>query len=78
MQKPTIFTITAVWDAEAGVWAGHCDELPAAASANSLDALLAEISAMANDILPDNHPDLDPGSVFLQITALSGAVASAA
>lgn len=67
MQKPTIFTITAVWDAEAGVWAGHCDELPAAASASSLDALLAEISAMASDILPDNHPHLDPRVVSLQL-----------
>jgi hypothetical protein len=78
MQRPTIFTITTVWDAEAGVWAGHCDDLPAAASAASLDSLLADISAMAGDVLPDNHPDLDPGSVFLQLTALSDAVASAA
>jgi hypothetical protein len=78
MQRPTIFTITTVWDAEAGVWAGHCDERPAAASAASLDSLLADISAMASDVLPDNHPHLDPGSVFLQLTALSDAVASAA
>lgn len=78
MQKPTIFTITAAWDAEAGVWAGHCDELPAAASAVTLDGLLAEISAMASDLLPENHPELDPASVFLQLNALSDAVASAA
>ena len=25
---------------------------------------------MTLDLLPDNHPDLDPASVFLQITAL--------
>lgn len=34
------------------------------------DALLAKISAMALDLLPDNHPDVDPSSLFLQITAL--------
>jgi hypothetical protein len=26
--------------------------------------------AMALDLLPDNHPDVDPSSLFLQITAL--------
>jgi hypothetical protein len=25
---------------------------------------------MALDLLPDNHPDVDPQSLFLQITAL--------
>ena len=31
MSKPTIFTISAVWDEEAAVWSGHCDDIPAAA-----------------------------------------------
>jgi hypothetical protein len=31
---------------------------------------LAKISAMALDLLPDNHPGVDPASLFLQITAL--------
>jgi hypothetical protein len=70
MQKPVIFTISATWDAEASVWTGHCDDIPAAADAATLDELLARISAMALDLLPDNHPDIDPGSVFVQITAL--------
>jgi hypothetical protein len=70
MSKPTIFTISAVWDEEASVWSGHCDDIPAAADANSLDELLAKISAMAIDVLPDNHPDIDPASLYLQITAL--------
>ncbi len=70
MPKPTIFTITAVWDDEASVWSGHCDDIPAAADARTLDELLARMSAMALDLLPDNHPDIDPSSVFLQITAL--------
>ena len=47
MTKPTIFTISAVWDTEAAVWSGHCDDIPAAADATTLDELLKKISAMA-------------------------------
>ncbi len=70
MTKPTIFTISAMWDADASVWSGSCDDIPAAADAQTLDELLAKMSAMALDLLPDNHPDLDPAALFLQITAL--------
>ena len=66
MPKPVIFTISAVWDDEASVWSGHCDEIPAAADARTLD----ELPAMTLDLLPDNHPDVDPASLYLQITAL--------
>ncbi len=34
-----------------------------------LDDLLAKISAMALDLLPDNHHGVDPASLYLQITA---------
>ncbi len=78
MTKPTIFTISAAWDDEAGVWSGHCDAIPAAADAPTLDGLLAKISAIALDLLPDNHPGVDPGSLFLQITALREAEQAAA
>lgn len=70
MSKPVIFTISSTWDDEASVWSGHCDDIPAAADAATLDELLAKISAMALDLLPDNHPDVDPAAVLLQITAL--------
>jgi hypothetical protein len=70
MPKPVIFTISAQWDAEASVWSGHCDDIPAAADAPTLDELMAKIAAMALDLLPDNHPDIDPASLFVQITAL--------
>jgi hypothetical protein len=70
MSKPVIFTVSATWDPEASVWAGHCDDIPAAADAPTLDELLTKMSAMALDLLPDNHPDIDPSSLFLQITAL--------
>jgi hypothetical protein len=70
MSKPTIFTISAIWDSEALVWSGHCDDIPAAADAPTLDELLTKISAMALDLLPLNHPDVDPAALFLQITAL--------
>ena len=33
MSKPVIFTISAIWDDEASVWSGHCDDIPAAADA---------------------------------------------
>ena len=70
MSKPTIFTIAAEWDSEASVWTGHCDDIPAAAAAPTLDELLAKITAMALDVLPDNHPGIDPATLFLQIMAL--------
>ena len=73
MSKPTIFTISAVWDEEASVWSGHCDDIPAAADAPTLDELLAKISAMALDILPDNRPDADNVLQYLNITTLIGA-----
>jgi hypothetical protein len=78
MTKPLIFTISAAWDDEAAGWTGHCDDIPAAADAPTLDELLAKISAMALDLLPDNHPGVDPASVYLQITALRDAESVAA
>ena len=73
--KPLIFTITAAWDDEAAVWTGHCDDIPAAADAPTLDELLAKISAMTLDLLRDNFPGVDPASVYVQITALREAEA---
>ena len=70
MAKPTIFTVSAAWDDEASVWSGHCDDIPATADAPTLDALLARMGAMALDLLPDNHPGVDPASVLLQFTDL--------
>jgi len=66
----SFFTISATWDNDASVWTGHCDDIPAAADAPTLDELLAKISSMTLDLLPDNHPGVDPASVYLQITAL--------
>jgi len=70
LSKSVIFTISATWDRKASVWSGHCDDIPAAADAPTLDGLLEKISAMALDLLPDNHPDVAPESLFLQVTAL--------
>jgi hypothetical protein len=78
MTKPLIFTVSAAWDDEAAVWTGHCDHIPAAADAPTLDELLAKMSAMALDLLPDNHPGVDPASIYLQITALRDAASVAA
>lgn len=78
MSKPLIFTVCAAWDDEASVWTGHCDDISAAADAPTLDELLARMSAMALDLLPDNHPDVDPAAVFVQITAMREAEPTAA
>ena len=72
-----IFTISATWDNDAGVWAGHCDDIPVAADAPTLNELLAKISAITLDLLPDNFPDIAPESVFFQITELPEAESSA-
>ena len=53
MPKPVIFTISTLWDDEASVWSGHCDDIPAAADAPTLDELLAKISSIAIDLLPE-------------------------
>ena len=68
--KPVIFAVSAHWDADVAVWVGHCDDIPAAADSSTLDELLDKITAMALDLLPDNHPDIDPANLFIQITAL--------
>ena len=76
MSKPVIFTISAVWDEDALVWSGSCDAIPAAADAATLDGVMDKISAMALDLLPENHPGLEPASVYLQITAMREAIAA--
>ncbi len=78
MAAPMVFTISATWDEEGAVWTGRCDDIPAAADAPTLDELLAKISAMTLDLLPDNHPGVDPASVYLRITALREAEFAAA
>jgi Domain of unknown function (DUF1902) len=70
MKKPLIFSIAATWDDDASVRTGVCDAIPAAADAPTIDGVLEKITAIALDSLPDNHPGVDPSSVFLQISAL--------
>jgi hypothetical protein len=62
-----IFTVSAIWDNEANVWSGHCDDIPAAADAPTLDELMDKISRMTLDLAPDNHPGIEPGSIFIQV-----------
>ncbi len=78
MNKPVIFTVSAVWDPDAGVWSGHCDDIPAAADAPTLEELLDKISHIAVDLAPDNHPGVAPESIFIQVMALREAVPAAA
>ena len=78
MAKPTIFNVSAIWDAEASVWSGHCDESPPAFDPPTLDGLMEKISRMALDLAPDNHPDIEPGSIFIELIALREAMPTAA
>jgi hypothetical protein len=78
MTKPVIFTVSAIWDEEAGVWSGHCDEIPAAADAPTLDGLLEKVSQIALDLVPENHPGIEPDSIFIQVMALREAAFVAA
>lgn len=78
MSKPVIFTVTAVWDEDAQVWSGHCDDIPAAADDKTLDGLIAKISRMALDLAPDNHPGVPADSIFIQVVALREAALLAA
>ena len=77
MVKPMIFNVSAIWNAESE-WSGHCDEIPAAADSPTLDGLMEKISRMALDLAPDNCPDIEPGSIFIQIIALREAMPAAA
>ena len=78
MAKPVIFTVSAIWDAEAKAWSGHCDDIPAAADAPTLDELLEKVSRMALDVAPDNLPDVEPESIVIQVMALREAIPAAA
>jgi hypothetical protein len=78
MSRPVIFTVSATWDAKATVWSGYCDEIPAAADAPTLDGVLEKVSRMALDLAPDNHPDVAPEAIFIQVVALREAVPVAA
>ena len=78
MARPVIFTVSATWDAEASAWSGYCDEIPAAADAPTLDELLEKVSLMALDLARDNHPEVDPEAIFIQIVALREAAPVAA
>jgi len=78
LSRPVIFTVSAIWDPEASVWSGHCDEIPAAADAPTLDELMEKISRIALDLAPLNHPELAPEDIFVQIAAMRDGVSSAA
>jgi hypothetical protein len=78
ISKPVVFTVSAVWDEDAKVWSGHCDDIPAAADAETLDELMTKISRMALDLAPDNHPGVDADSLYIQVVALRDATPLAA
>ena len=60
------------------MWTGHCDDIPAAADAETLDGLMAKISRTPLDLAPDNHPSVPADSIFIQVVALRDAAPLAA
>ena len=64
------FTIAAAWDDEAEAWTGHCETSQPLLTRRHATSCWQKISATALDLLPDNHPGVDPESVYLQLTAL--------
>lgn len=50
MSKPLIFTLSAAWDDEASVWTGHCDDIPAAANAATLDVVCEDFGDGARPV----------------------------
>ncbi len=63
----TNFDVVVAWDDEASVWVGACDDAPAAADASTIDELMQKLIAMTLDLLPDNHPGVDPATVRLRL-----------
>ncbi len=62
-----IFTVIASWDREAEVWWGVCDDAPLAVDSPTLDDLMVKATAMVLDVLPDNHPGIDPRAIVIQM-----------
>ena len=58
-------TITAMWDPEANVWVAESEDIGIATEAPSLDALVAKLPAMIQD-LRDN-PELVPFDVIIRV-----------
>ena len=60
------------------LWSGHCDDIPAAAEAPTLDELLEKVSQMALDMTTEITPTWSRRSIFIQVTALREAMPAAA
>ena len=76
--KPVIFTVVAQFDPDARLWFGRCDDVPVVAEAATLDDLLVKATEQTLDLLPDNHPGVDPRSVLVQLGARREAIAAVA
>ena len=63
MAKPLIFTISPL-GTKTRRYERHCDDIPAAADAPSLDELFAKISAICSTFARQS-PDADPASLYL-------------
>ena len=58
-------TITAMWDPEANVWVAESEDIGIATEAPSLDALVAKLPAMIQDLR--DSPELVPFDVTIRV-----------
>jgi Domain of unknown function (DUF1902) len=63
------FDIHAAWDAEAGVWWGHNDELPLTTEAATLDELLTRVLLIAPEIAVENGLAAIGDEIEIQLVA---------
>ena len=61
--------VTAEWDAEAGVWWAHSDELPLTTEAPSFDALVERVVAIAPEIAELNHVGKPGEALSIEVVA---------
>ena len=61
--------VTAEWDAEAGVWWAHSDDLPLTTEAPSFDALVERVVAIAPEIAELNHVGQPGETVSIDVVA---------
>lgn len=66
---PQRYAIHAAWDAEAGCWCGHNDELPLTTEAATLDELLTRVLVIAPEIAVENGLVVIGDEIEIQLVA---------
>jgi len=65
-RQNALFHFSVIHDAEVNKWVGICDELPVATEADTWDALVERVWAIAPEIAEANHRDIDVRTMRLR------------